>query len=368
MRGDQLPVVVSAALMRRVSKRLVVLVVVTLVALLAPPLASTTNAGPAVAGLECGQDVTTDVVLTHDLHCPTFEAFDVVAPGVTVDLGGHTVTVTREPYTEGCGWIIYGDPGPCSITLFADSVSLTNGRLVGVEVGVIDSRSVDLSRLWVEDSVLFLTGARLHDSVVVDSRIELFGESGGPTVDRNWLHGTPLWMDNLQYGVTDLRVDSNIIDHSPEHGIELHLTCGCYRPGDVTGSITRNLVLGSALDGIYVAPGSDYPAEALAGLGELTVTSNVLVGNGGDGFEMWGTTIYDASCACPTFYEVGGPIVMGGNAAFFNGGHGLTVHLQPNFIDGVGWVESGGFVDGGGNRAAFNGLRPACVGVSCRRW
>lgn len=352
----------------KVPARLLIAVIGAMTALVAPPLASTSGAGPAPPGLECGQDVTTDVVLTHDLHCPTGRAFRIVASGVTVDLGGHTVTVTREP-DESCGLVAFGDPpGGCSIDIFADSVSLTNGRLVGVEVGIFDSRSVDLSRLWAQDSGLYLTGARLHHSVVVDSDVEIFGESGGPTVDHNWLRGTNVRMNNVQWGVHDFHIDSNIIDHSPRYGIELYLYC-CFRPGDVSGSVTRNLVVRSALDGVN-APG-DGEAGSLTAFGELTVTDNLLIGNGGDGLELSGRPVFpycDVYCLPGQLYPEAGPIVVGGNAAYFNGGHGLNIDLLPTLVDGLGLVEPAGVVDAGGNRAFLNRERPRCVGVSCRWW
>jgi hypothetical protein len=328
------------------------------VALLAPPFAATSLAGPAAATtIACGQDVTTDVVLSHDLHCTELPAFRIVAPGVTVDLGGHTVSTTPD-FRGQCQYLAVEpySPGLCGIDVLEGATALTNGRLVDVEVGVLPdpfttSDPPDLSRLQAKRSELVIANARLHHSTVTDGRVLLFGSGGGPTVDHNWLHRTPLTLINIQYGVQDFAIESNIVSQSPSYGIELDVS-GPYPPPDVTGSIVGNWVLGSKLDGIR-EPGTSGP-EGTPSLGPLTVADNVVAGNGGDGILLTGDLDYPLDVGTLP----GGPVTVSGNRAFLNRGQGIVV--TPTGGHGV--------IDGGGNRAWLNRVRPACVGVACSWW
>lgn len=326
-------------------------------ALLAPQLTTTSLAGPAAATtIQCGQDVTTDVVLTHDLHCTVLPAFRIVAPGVTVDLGGHTVSTAPE-FPGLCGLIAYEEysPGMCGVEILERSTTLTNGHLEDVEVGVLPDRltpgePVDLNRLFTRRTDLHLTNARLHHSLVTEGRVVLFGYGGGPRIDHNWFHSTPLSLINIQYGVLDFTIESNILASSPSYGIELDVT-GPYPPPDVTGSIIGNWIVNSKLDGIR-EPGM-FGAEGTPSLGPLTVADNLLVGNGGDGIFLVGSLDYPLYPGA----LLGGPVTVTGNRALLNHGHGIVVNL----------TGGKGVSDGGGNRAWLNRLRPACIGVDCRR-
>lgn len=60
---------------------------------LAGPLAL----APAAPPLSCGAVLTSDTVLTHDLDCTSSATGLELGPGVTLDLGGHTVTGTTAP-------------------------------------------------------------------------------------------------------------------------------------------------------------------------------------------------------------------------------------------------------------------------------
>jgi hypothetical protein len=46
----------------------------------------------ASSGPACGSTLTTDTVLTSDLHCPADDGLVIGASGITLDLGGHTLS------------------------------------------------------------------------------------------------------------------------------------------------------------------------------------------------------------------------------------------------------------------------------------
>ena len=105
-------------------------------------------AGPAHAQpLRCGDTVTQDTTLTADLlDCPG-DGLVIGAPGITVDLGGHTVAA---PET------LTGDPGGVGIDNSAgyDDVTIRNGRvgffyhggihLVGADRNRVEGVTLDL--------------------------------------------------------------------------------------------------------------------------------------------------------------------------------------------------------------------------------
>jgi parallel beta-helix repeat protein len=89
-------------------------------ALAVPTLA----AGPAGAGPgpACGSTVTTNLTLTADLSCPSGDGLIVGATGITIDLGGHTIT-------GSAGGIGVTNPGFATVTI-------RNGAITGFGTAV----------------------------------------------------------------------------------------------------------------------------------------------------------------------------------------------------------------------------------------
>jgi hypothetical protein len=132
-----------------------------LVALLALAVPAVVGAAPALAQpLQCGDTVTQDTTLTADLlDCPG-DGLIVGAPGITIDLGGHTVA-GPDTFT--------GDPDAVGIDNSAgyERVTIRNGTVNyfgrgGVHlVRVDDSQVLDLDMFLPDDfGILLETGSR----------------------------------------------------------------------------------------------------------------------------------------------------------------------------------------------------------------
>src|SRR4051812_382935 len=71
-------------------------VVTTAVAGYATPTPAPTSPPGPVAVTACGQTVTSDAYLAHDLDCPTDTAVVLAGDGVDLDLRGHVLRGSRE--------------------------------------------------------------------------------------------------------------------------------------------------------------------------------------------------------------------------------------------------------------------------------
>jgi parallel beta-helix repeat protein len=86
------------------------------------------------AGLQCGDTITADTILDHDLtDCPS-NGIVIGADGITLDLNGHTIAgdgkpVRRCPRRQPCDMGIFNDRH--------DGVTVRNGSLHGFAVGVL---------------------------------------------------------------------------------------------------------------------------------------------------------------------------------------------------------------------------------------
>ena len=106
------------------------------ICLLAFPLASAAGGGASAqtAPLSCGDTITVDTTLDRDLsNCPN-NGIVIGADGITVDLGGHTISgdgkpVRRCPRRQPCDFGVFNDRH--------DGVTVRNGSLRGFAVGVL---------------------------------------------------------------------------------------------------------------------------------------------------------------------------------------------------------------------------------------
>lgn len=132
--------------------------------------ATTVPTAPSQDDIQCGAMITHDVVLTHDLDCDGTSALTVATDGLTLDLGGHTLS----------GSATYGvHLGVANGTRITNGVRVTNGTLRNFDVGV-----------WVD----FADGSRV-DNVVVegdgDETVAIgVNRSVGVLVDHNTIRGT----------------------------------------------------------------------------------------------------------------------------------------------------------------------------------
>lgn len=287
---------------------------------------------PGPVPLECGMGpITTDVVLTGDLTCAEgFSATYGGVPAVSIDLRGHTLTVPGAT----CGTL-----GACQgLNWFAE---VANGRIVG---NISNARSVHHmqveGRVWMSSSPGSGGPDRLTHSVVTGEVRHFGGEHG--VIEANILAGGLVVANDLR-GL-DVTVTRNWIMSSPGAGIVARANL----PSTVSGTVDHNIVWGSADVGIDVT-------GVLFQFGDLAVAANLVLGSGGDGIRV----LQPPSPAPP--WPQGGPITLAGNAALANGGHGINAVWPREPLPG-----EVGIVDGGGNRALFNALRPRCIGVACR--
>lgn len=283
--------------------------------------------------LVCGELPTEDVVLRADLECPTPFHFGPDDEPVTIDLRGHTLTVPGD-----AGRCLA--PGPCGAV--AGAAAVRNGTVVGTlsDIGEI-SRVVVLGDVEVRLGFSGAGGpASVRRSIVLGGMVRVWGSS--VSVTDNVIRGG-IDLVSTNSAIRDVHIEANWVGHSPRAGIAVTPQLGNF-PGDVDGVIRRNIVWGSDGPGIDLGGG-------LWNLGPLEIEDNLLVGNGGSGFE--------SSTDAPGPPAVaGGPVTVRGNTALFNRGHGIDARWMAG-IDGT------GIVDGGGNRAALNALDPPCIGVVC---
>ena len=98
--------------------------------------------GSAHASVNCGETITVDTVLTHDLNC-TGDGVIIGAPDITFDLGGFTIDGDEGSSDKGV--LIEG----------RDGVTVKNGRIqqFGDGVRVRDATGVTLRNLWIVGNV-----------------------------------------------------------------------------------------------------------------------------------------------------------------------------------------------------------------------
>ena len=296
--------------------------VVTAAALLAASGNARVQAEPT-----CGAEVTSDVRLDADLRECAGDGLIVSGDGVTLDLGGHEVRGTG----AGVGVLVTGV-----------GVTVRNGTVRGFDQGVRVLSSFSggdslLARLTVIRNgvgvVLVSPAGKIDDSSVSENR------GDGIRVER-----ADRWT-----------VEDSRVVHNAAVGIALSFARDAV--------LVRNAVTGNGQDGVQSFPHvdnalvADNVVSGNAGVG-ISVTDsttrvlrNVVRSNGGTGIAL---AEGEGGLPLAAFY------VIAGNVSSKNGGAGITACVAV--------AESPcapGMVDGGGNTAKLNRLRPECVNVSC---
>jgi parallel beta-helix repeat protein len=279
--------------------------------------AATVAIAPASAdSLECGDEISVDTVLTTDLTCGAGDGLEIVANGVTLDLGGHTIT--------GPG--AYGQGAGAGVRVTQRTgVTVMHGTITGYQTAVIfnESRDGHVTRLTVHhnDQGIILAGGGDH---LVDKNVAAhngrdainLGLSEDNRVTQNTVSDN-VYGIAVTSGSTDNTVDRNVASGNEYFGIAAF--------GGGSGNIVeKNQVSGSVHHGIQV--NSD-----IAG---ITLLQNYLSGNGDDGIHVETTNA-----------------TLTKNTAVYNGDLGISAPV--------------GVTDGGGNKASGNGNVLQCTGVVC---
>lgn len=349
-------------------------------------------------GVQCGDTITTNTRLTHDLECSGIEtpALRVMGPGVVLDLGGHTVrrTGSETGWSEG-------------IVVMANS-TVRNGTIRGFDLGyVLDSNAehfpehVRLSRLrFIGNRVAVYNRSGSATFTITDSL--LLGNELGLSSEQDASSGTfevraTLFMGN-RLALTANSHSVNVVRSTFSFN-ELVVWCPYGSISFRSSSIVQNEVVGrlpigefgyglcsevSVVDTVIARNGalapSSHPAwepfdlelrgsrivdndsgldvRALA----VEVQGNTWRGNGG------GLTLADLPDYVPP--PLSGTV--SGNRFLYNQGDGLRVTVPSTLtvsrnvaIGNMGWgiyVEEA--VDGGGNVARGN-AEGDCTGVAC---
>ena len=281
---------------------------------------------PAAADdVECGDVITEDTALTHDLDCsayPDGDGLTIGADGVTLDLKGHTIT--------GPGIYVnppFGNSG-VDVPVSRRDVTVTNGTVTGFRYGVRADTTTDVT----------ITKMRIHRTL---RGLELANGSG-LTVTRNLVTGSDL--DAIRVGGSDDSLISQNTLRDNVFGIHIADFAGdvTVSRNDISGSrdfgisasagaldtiVSQNRVITTARDGIYV------PADAVNPALNTLVSQNTVFWNGDDGIDVAGSTTVTK------------------NSAYENGALGIRASAE---------VE-----DGSGNKAWGNGDPMQCLNVVC---
>ena len=273
------------------------------------------GAPASAATVSCGDVITVDTVLTQDLTCGPGDALVIGANGVTLDLGGYTIT---GPGAYGAG------AGAGVRAAQRTGVTVTHGTLTGFASAVVldESRDSHVTKLTVHhnDRGIDIAGGGGH---LVDKNVSRdngrdairLGLSAGNRITQNTVTGNVYGIAVADFS-SDNKVDRNVATGNQYFGVATWNSTGT--------TIEKNQVTGSAVHGIQVNPDASG----------VVLLQNYLQGNGDDGIhvESTATTITK-------------------NTAVYNTDLGISA---PS-----------GVTDGGGNKASGNGNPAQCTGVVC---
>lgn len=270
-------------------------------------------APPASASdLTCGQVITVDTELTHDLVCPAgADALVIGANGITLDLKGFTISGPGAYATLGSGVRAAQKSG----------VTITNGTITGFRSAVVLDQSTHstVSKIVASDTDQAINLANATDSQVLKNTV---------TASRR---------DAIRLGGAHGSVVSQNVLNDNQWAISVSATNGAV--------VERNQLAGTHGTGIAVFDGS---------IG-TTISQNVVTFGWVEGIR--------------TSFGTAGSIVVQ-NKTSHNGWDGITVHsatVTKNTSTYNGWlgIRAMTSIDGGGNKAAYNGDPAQCLGVTC---
>lgn len=184
----------------------------------------------ASQALSCGDIITTNTVMTADLHCTTgYYALEIQANNVTLDMNGHTLSGT----TDLAGIIMYSQDnvtikGNGAITGFWTGINTTNSNMLAVDNltffssgnGVIISsgsdamiENNDFINMYAQGVYIFnnVAGSVANNNAVINNEfyqnrigIEICGDDS----DRNVLKNNLIWKTQ-DYGIHIIQSNRN---------------------------------------------------------------------------------------------------------------------------------------------------------------
>lgn len=357
---------------------------------------------PAFAApVSCGDDVVVSTTLTADLHCAGTGLR--VAPNVTLDLGGHTITGSG----AGVGLLLIDlPPTDEDIPPVRSDVRVRNGRVTRFDRGLdSDYRfqsifgSLAFDRVRIDHTFASITGPQATDLTILRSEIadNAYGPTAGfgsravtvrnSSISRNSLGGVGGFnvgfvfdasvidsngssVECVQGGATfrDTRITRNA-------GIMDLFQCGAFfdrvvYEGNSGGvRVSQNWGGGVDIRNSRFANNAGVALDVREGAGSQIV-DNVFVGNGAgllwDCYPVCSITLANtisrnrftrnAADGLSILNLAGdqndGTYVISDNVALRNGGWGVYVEPVANLT-------------ASGNTASGNGMPPQCSGIPC---
>lgn len=216
----------------------------------------------AHAAPACGSSITTDTVLTQDLSCPQQGLF--VTAGVTLDLGGHTIT--------GAGPATQSAP-PYGVTagvrVEANGATVRNGTIRGFNVGVTTLSSAGGANI----TGLTLTGNR--NAVLLQ-----FNPDTGVSSNGNVIQGNSL-VQSTSTGANILGswnvVMNNTIQGNGQGGVFLNGDGNILSGNTISGNVGNGLQVGSSTASSRTARGNVVDSNTFSGNGSPANTFPTLV-------------------------------------------------------------------------------------------
>lgn len=277
---------------------------------------------PAAAGdVECGDTITVDTALTHDLDCSAQAVGDgltIGTDGVTLDLKGYTITgpgIDANPP--------FGNSG-VNVPYLLSDVTVMNGTVTGFRYGVRADTTTDvtITKMRIHDTLRGLelangSGLTVTRNLVTDSDLDAIrvGGSDDTLISQNTLRDNVFGI-HVADNARDVTVSRNEISGSRDFGIAASA-------GALDTVISQNKVSTTSRDGIFV------PDSALG----TVVSQNTVLWNGDDGIDVAGSTTVTR------------------NSAYENGALGIRATEDV--------------IDGSGNKAWGNGDPLQCLNVVC---
>ena len=314
--------------MRKFAVPVVLLAATSIWCVLAPATSAT--------HVQCGADITQSTTLDTDLfNCPPPHAIRIGVPGVTLDLGGHIVDGTG----EGRGVVSRSENAAGATVLNgivrefqygvhfsgADSQTVRNIEATDNFTGVVMLNGTRALIEGITTTRNTATSINLGDQIQpIVRRNEMFGNGGGigggliveGKLKNNRIHdnGSGIGWTSFREG----RIVNNDIKRNDRYGIYME-------DWSDNNMLLNNVLIGNGIDGIFI--------DQFTSPGNL-IEGNVAIGNGDDGIDV---------------DETGSTLTR--NRATYN--------------DDLGIETVPGTIDGGGNKARWNGNPAQCTGVTC---
>jgi parallel beta-helix repeat protein len=208
-------------------------------------VASTLSAGPAsAADVQCGDVLTSDTKLRHDLRCGPGDGLVIGADGVTLDFAGHSLT--------GPGAYGAGAGGGVRAARVFDFV-IRNGTITGYAEGIVldEARNGHVWAMVLKDN---------------DRGINLAG-GGGHLIEKNTVADNG--RDAIRLGLSH----GNVVTKNEVSGNVFGIGVADGSSGNI---ISKNTVAETTFDGIWTT--GDSPGTE--------ITKNVSTFNGEDGIDV----------------------------------------------------------------------------------